>query len=72
VGFGYHTNQYYATDNYGYDYTAKMSGFGPVGNLGARLGVGNGSHNIELRFSYMKTMDDSKSSVVGIGALFNF
>ena len=72
VGFGYHTNQYYATDNYGYDYTAKMSGFGPVGNLGARLGVGHGSHNIELRFSYMKTMDDSKSSVVGIGALFNF
>ena len=43
VGFGYHTNQYYATDDYGYDYTAKMSGFGPVGNVGARMGVGHGS-----------------------------
>jgi hypothetical protein len=72
VGFGYHTNQYYATDYYGYDYTAKMSGFGPVGNLGARLGVGHGSHNLEIRFSYMKTLDDSKSNVIGIGAIFNF
>ncbi len=72
VGFGYHTNQYTATDESGYDYSNKMAGFGPVGNIGARLGVGHGSHNLEFRFSYMKTMDISKSNVMGIGFLFNF
>jgi hypothetical protein len=72
AGFGYHMNQYIATDEYGYDYTDKMSGFGPVGNVGARLGVGHGSHNLELRFSYMKTLDVTKSNVIGIGFLFNF
>jgi len=72
LGFGYHTNQYIASDSYGYDYTLKMAGWGPVGNAGVRIGVGHKSHNIEIRFSYMKTMDETKSSVVGIGALFNF
>jgi hypothetical protein len=72
VGFGYHTNMYTATDENGYDYTDKMAGFGPVGNVGARLGVGHGSHNLELRFSYMKTLDITKSNVIGIGCLFNF
>lgn len=72
VGFGYHSNQYIASDMYGGEYSATMSGWGPAGNAGVRLGVGHGSHNIEARFSYMKTMDNSKSSVVGIGALFNF
>jgi hypothetical protein len=72
AGFGYHTHQYTATDDLGYDYTAKMSGFGPVGNVGARLGVGHGSHNLELRFSYMKTLDVSSSNIMGIGFLFNF
>jgi hypothetical protein len=72
AGFGYHTNQYTATDEFGYDYSGKMSGFGPAGNIGARLGVGHGSHNLELRFSYMKTLDESKSNIMGIGFLFNF
>jgi hypothetical protein len=72
AGFGYHTHQYTATDGTGYDYTAKMSGFGPVGNVGVRLGVGHGSHNLELRFSYMKTLDISSSNIIGIGFLFNF
>lgn len=72
VGFGYHSNEYVVSDMYGSNYTAKMSGWGPVGNAGVRIGVGHGSHNIEARFSYMKTMDDSKSNVIGIGGLFNF
>jgi hypothetical protein len=72
VGFGYHTSEYTETDQYDYNYTSNMSGFGPAGNLGARMGVGHGSHNLELKFSYMKTLDLSKSNVIGIGFLFNF
>ena len=72
VGFGYHTRQYTASDEFGYDYSDRVSGFGPAGNVGARLGIGHGSHNLELRFSYMKTLDISKSNVIGIGCLFNF
>jgi hypothetical protein len=72
VGFGYHMNQYVASDAYGNDLSARRSGFGPVGNIGARLGVGHGSHNLEIRLSYMKTLDESKSNIVGIGFLFNF
>jgi hypothetical protein len=70
-GFGYHTSQYTASDAY-LDVSDKMSGFGPVGNAGIRFGVGNHSHNVEIRFSYMKTLDITKSSIVGIGGLFNF
>jgi hypothetical protein len=72
VGFGYHMNQYVASDNYGNDLSGQRSGFGPVGNIGARMGVGQGTHNLELRFSYMKTLDASKSGIVGIGLIFNF
>ncbi len=72
AGFGYHMNQLISTDQYGGDYSAKMGGFGPVGNAGVRMGVGHGSHNLELRFSYMKTLDYTKSTVVAIGMLFNF
>jgi hypothetical protein len=72
IGFGYHTNEYIVSDDYGNDYSSKMSGWGPAGNIGARMGVGHGSHNLEVRFSYMKTMDNSKSNVIGIGCLFNF
>jgi hypothetical protein len=72
AGFGYHAHQYVASDDIGYDYTAKMSGFGPVGNLGVRLGVGHRSHNLEFRFSYMKSLDISKSNIMGFGLLFNF
>jgi hypothetical protein len=72
AGFGYHMNQLIATDQYGGDYSIKMAGFGPVGNAGVRLGVGHGSHNLELRASYMKTLDVTKSGILGIGVLFNF
>ena len=72
VGFGYHMNQYVSSDDYGNDLSGQRSGFGPVGNIGARLGVGQGSHNLELRLSYMKTLDASKSGIFGIGLLFNF
>ncbi len=72
VGFGYHSNQYIVSDDYGNDYSSKMGGWGPAGNIGVRIGVGHGSHNVEARFSYMKTLDNSKSNVMGIGGLFNF
>ena len=72
AGFGYHMNEITATDEYGNDYNSKMAGFGPVGNAGVRMGVGHGSHNLELRASFMKTMDVSKSGILGVGMLFNF
>jgi|SRR5579862_3652802 len=72
VGFGYHTNEYTATDQYEYEYSSKMAGFGPAADFGARMGVGSGSHNLELKLSYMKTLDVTKSNVIGIGCLFNF
>jgi hypothetical protein len=71
-GVGYHMATYTEPDDYLYDQSYKMSGFGPVGNAGIRIGVGNGSHNIEIRFSYMKTLDVTKSNIFGIGGLFNF
>ena len=72
AGFGYHMNQLVASDVYGDGYETSMQGFGPVGNAGVRLNVGHGSHNFELRGSYMKTLDVTKSSIVAVGMLFNF
>jgi len=50
----------------------KVSTFGPVGNAGIRFGVGSGSHNIEVRFQYMKGLSDVKANIFGVGAAFNF
>ncbi|MDP4131023.1 MAG: hypothetical protein Q8918_11565 [Bacteroidota bacterium] len=71
-GFGYHTSSYSADDIYGDSYSEKMAGFGPVGNLGIRIGVGQRSRNVEIRLSYMKTLDISASNIFGIGGVFNF
>ncbi len=70
-GFGYHASSNQATDLYGNNYSYKVAGFGPVGNLGFRIAVGRRSKNIEIRFSYMKTLDISKSNLYGLGAIFN-
>jgi len=71
-GFGYHASSFSGSDFYGDNYSDKVSGFGPVGNLGIRIAVGRKSKNVEIRLSYMKTTDISKSNIFGIGGIFNF
>lgn len=75
-GAGYHYGKYNvdSVDSYYGDYTyqATIKGFGPAGNVGVRFGVGRGTHNVEARLTYMKSMDNSKANIFGMGALFNF
>jgi len=71
VGYGYHTVSYTATDQYE-TYSTSGSGWGPTGNIGFRFGVGAGTHNIEIRLSYLKLMNDYHTSIYGIGGIFNF
>jgi hypothetical protein len=71
AGFGYHYRVSAYSDGYN-DYSDKISGFGPLGNAGVRIGVGRSGKNVEIKFSYMKTMDISKSNIISIGGLFNF
>ncbi len=70
-GFGYHASSNRASDLFGNDFSYKVAGFGPVANMGFRIGVGRRSKNIEIRFSYMKTLDISKSNLFGLGGIFN-
>jgi hypothetical protein len=74
-GFGYHVAAY--ADNNGTggsngDGTTSFNALGPVGNAGVRIGVGQGSHNIEIKASYMKGLDVTKADIFGVTALFNF
>lgn len=75
-GFGFHHGDFITiqTDSYGYDYTTTEStnAYGPAANAGFRIGVGRRHKNIEVRFSYMKGMNEDKPNVFGVGALFNF
>ena len=74
-GFGYHYGAFNLSDAFDYDddYSVhKTSTIGPVGNAGVRFGVGRGSHNIEVRFQYMKGINDVKPNIFSGGAAFNF
>ncbi|HVY74719.1 MAG TPA: hypothetical protein VG890_07810 [Puia sp.] len=72
AGFGYHASSYRYEDYYGDSYSDHVGGFGPVGNAGVRIGVGKQSKNVEIRLSYMKTLDVTKSNIFGLGGIFNF
>jgi hypothetical protein len=73
AGFGYHYGTYNLSDIINYEgYATKFSAIGPVGNAGVRFGVGRGSHNIEVRFQYMKGINDVKPNIFSVGAAFNF
>ena len=52
--------------------TKSTNAYGPAANAGFRLGVGRAHKNIEVRFSYMKGINEDKPNVYGVGALFNF
>lgn len=75
-GFGYHYGNFndIKTDEYGYSYEndAAFATYGPAGNAGIRIAVGSNQKNIEARLSYMKGMNQSKPSIFGMAALFNF
>ena len=73
AGFGYHYGTYNLSDVINYeDVATKFSTMGPVGNAGVRFGVGQGSHNIEIRLQYMKGINDVKPNIFSAGAAFNF
>ena len=69
AGYGYHANPY-INENSGNSFYWE-SGFGPVFNTGIRIAKDR-HHNVEIRFSYMKAMDESKSNIFGIAAIFNY
>ena len=71
-----------------YDEGYSINAIGPAGNAGVRLGVGRKHRNIEIRFSYLKGINDNirtrddgfgnlvtfndKPNVYGVACLFNF
>jgi hypothetical protein len=76
-GFGYHHSDFNidVTDEYGYAYedSKSINTFGPTGNAGIRIAVGSHQKNIEVRFSYMKGLEEVyKPNIFGVAALFNF
>ncbi|HTL08000.1 MAG TPA: outer membrane beta-barrel protein [Chitinophagaceae bacterium] len=73
AGFGYHYGTYNLSDIINYEETSsKFSTMGPVGNAGVRFAVGSGTHNIEVRFQFMKGINDVKPNIYSAGAAFNF
>lgn len=75
-GLGYYYGKYNQdyVDSNGYSNTqqATINGVGPAGNIGIRIAVGRGTHNIEAKLTFMKALDDSKANIYGGGAAFNF
>lgn len=76
AGYGFHHGDFYGVyeDEYGYDYvgTRSVSVHGPAANAGLRFGVGRKHRNIELKFSYMKGLNETKPNIFGVAGLFNF
>ena len=76
AGFGFHHGDFLmtGTDIYGYEYTNTQStnAYGPAANAGFRIGVGRRHKNIEVRFSYMKGINEDRPNIYSVGCLFNF
>lgn len=73
AGAGYQYGTINVTDPYYGDVvSSNISTYGPVADAGVRIGVGEGTHNIEIRGQFMKGMDASKANSIGVGAVFNF
>jgi hypothetical protein len=70
AGMGFHHGDF--IDDYSYDGTSSVNTFGPAGNAGMRFGVGRKHKNIEVRFSYMKGLNENKPNIFGVAGLFNF
>lgn len=75
AGYGYHHGSFIGTADYdqnGNLTSSNENNFGPAANAGLRFGVGRKHKNIELRFSYLKGLNDKKPNIFGIAGLFNF
>jgi hypothetical protein len=75
AGFGYHHGDFISveSDLYGdYTFNESVNTFGPAANAGLRFGVGRKHQNVEVNFSYMKGLSDSKPNIFGVGCAFNF
>jgi hypothetical protein len=76
AGFGFHHGDF-LTDTYDpntntYIDSYSSNTYGPAANAGIRLGVGRKWKNIEIRFSYMKGINENKPNIFGIAGAFNF
>lgn len=74
-GFGYHYADFNITDDpvdNGIETKTTFSTIGPVGNAGLRIGVGHGSHNIEIRGEYMRGLNNGGANIYGGTVGFNF
>jgi hypothetical protein len=69
-GLAFHHGDF--IDDYSDDGTSTVNAFGPAANTGIRFGVGRKHKNIEVRFSYMKGLNESKPNIFGVAGLFNF
>lgn len=76
AGFGYHHGDFLTDtyDSYTNTYINNYSSntYGPAANAGIRLGVGRRHKNIEVRFSYMKGLNENKPNIFGVAGAFNF
>lgn len=76
AGFGFHHGDFLSdmydpnTGTYVDSYSSNT--FGPAANAGIRLGVGRKHKNIEIRFSYMKGINENKPNIGGVACSFNF
>lgn len=75
AGFGYQYGSYNyflsnSPDAISVNWT--IINYGPLGDIGMRIAVGKGTHNIEIRGMYMKALDETKANIFGGGAGFNF
>ncbi|MFY0256186.1 hypothetical protein ACDQ55_19785 [Chitinophaga sp. 30R24] len=75
AGYGY----YYGSRNENYkdsqlrEYNTsyKYNTTGPVANAGFRIGVGK-THNLEVKLSYMKGLNNNMPNIFSSGVIFNF
>jgi hypothetical protein len=72
AGFGYHHGDFLIDDYYYGVISESSNSHGPATNAGMRFGVGRMHKNIEVRFSYMKGINDNKPSIFGAACAFNF
>ena len=72
AGFGYHHADFKKYNDFGETRPERTNAYGPAANAGLRFGVGKKHQNVEVIFSYMKGINESKPNIFGVGCAFNF